>query len=154
MFEEPLSLGVKTTTARVKAIGRVGDHFSAFGMTFVITGIVQITEQVLRDSFWKQEGFSSPEELVKTWVGLHFIIGFVPNKVVVLHQFVLDPTCKWEMFINPPKSKCRRRRSVHNMSHSFTLEELCIGLSTDPIRPGRCTKLALHIGPCSWELIL
>lgn len=154
VFEEPLSLGIKTTTTRVKSMGRVGDHFSAFGITFVITGIVKITEQVLRDSFWEQEGFSSQDELVKTWEELHPVVGFVPDKVVVLHQFVVDPLCRWWMFIVPPRSKCGKRKSVHNMSHSFTLEELCVKLSTDSIRPGRCTWKVRHIGPCSWELIL
>ncbi len=154
MFEKPLSSGVKTTTARIKVMGKVGDHFSAYGMTFVITGSIRISEQALRDSFWEQEGFSSPEELVKVWEELHPEAGFVSDKVVVLHQFVLDPVCQWEMFINPPKSKCRKRKSIHNMSHPFTLEELCSRVTTDPSRQDRCTKLVRHLGPCSWELVL
>lgn len=154
LFEEPLSSGVKTTTARVKAMGEVGDHFSAFGMTFVITGTVKITEQMLRDSFWEQEGFSSQNQLVETWEELHPIAGFIPDKIVVLHQFVEDPLCRWWMFIVPPRSKCGKRKSVHNMSHSFTPEELCTKLTNDPDKIDRCTKLDRHLGPCSWELLL
>ena len=153
IFEESLSSGVKTMTARTKVMGKVGDYFSTFGMTFVITGSIQISEQVLRDSFWEQEGFSSPEELVKTWEELHPEAGFVFDKIVVLHQFIQDPICQWEMFINPPKSKCRKRKSVHNMSHPFILKELCSKVTNDSSKQDRCTKLARHLGPCSWELV-
>lgn len=79
--------GVKTHTCRSKQYGAPGDRFRKFGATFELTWVAKVPLSLVLDSYWKQEGCTSPEHFVQVWEEIHPGRGFVPSDKRWLHEF-------------------------------------------------------------------
>lgn len=89
---EPAMLdGTKTHTCRSKRYGAPGDRFQTFGATFELVTVRKVRLDLVRDSYWREEGCRSPEHFVEVWAGLHPGRGFVPTDQRWLHEFKLVP---------------------------------------------------------------
>ena len=89
-FKEPMLSGIKTCTARTKAMGKEGDTFTAFGQEFnlITVGKVQLSTVA---ALWKQEGCTSEEHFKEIWRSIHPIKGYIPEQEVYLHHFMMVP---------------------------------------------------------------
>lgn len=85
-FREPMLAGVKTCTSRTKRMGEAGDRFAAFGATFQLLAIddVSLYEVSL---LWKEEGCTSREHFLQVWNEIHPRAGYSDYQRVYLHAF-------------------------------------------------------------------
>lgn len=86
-FKKPILSGQKTTTARVKKHGNIGDIFSAFGCDFELVKIGKVLLSNVATSYYSQEGFTSKQEFINIWKLIHPIRGYDSKQIVWLHQF-------------------------------------------------------------------
>jgi hypothetical protein len=80
--------GEKTATTRKTKYGFVGDTFMVGTVMCRITEVRKLMLVRVAFDWFKEEGFSSPEEFVETWVDMHPRIGYTPSRPVFLHLFV------------------------------------------------------------------
>ncbi|HWG92409.1 MAG TPA: hypothetical protein VNZ52_16300 [Candidatus Thermoplasmatota archaeon] len=84
----PLVLsGVKTTTVRTKAYGQAGDTFEVEGRRFELVEVRALPLREARDTWWREEGMTGPEEFERVWTENHPTRGFNPTHSVWLHRF-------------------------------------------------------------------
>lgn len=81
--------GIKTATTRNRLYGIVGDTFEAFGMTFEIQSHERIELGQVAEKYYKEEGFSFPDQFINCWKEIHPRAGWTPRKMVFLHRFAL-----------------------------------------------------------------
>ena len=86
-FEAAMLTGAKTATSRNKIYGHPGQKFEAFGGRFQITGLFRLTQEMVRDQHYREEGFTSPEAFEACWRKLHPRSGFKPEARVWMHKF-------------------------------------------------------------------
>ena len=70
-FREALLSGQKTATSRFQRYGNPLDNFQAFGATFEILAVSQITLYEVAASEYKAEGFSCPLDFLEVWERIH-----------------------------------------------------------------------------------
>lgn len=88
-FRPSMLEGRKTTTARTKRYGDVGDTFSAFGRRFRIVSVREVPLKVVAEG-WEKEGVASSYHFIRVWEELHPITGYRPEQIVFLHEFELE----------------------------------------------------------------
>lgn len=81
--------GQKICTARTRRFGDVGDEFVAFGHKFRIESLTQTPLRVVRDTFYEDEGCTTPQEFEEVWCQIHPRAGFREEQLVWLHSFCL-----------------------------------------------------------------
>ena len=87
-FRDALLTGIKTKTTRTKRYGYLGDHFKAFGATFLLTSIRRTPLKIVADRYYQEEGLISSLEFREIWRQLHPKKGFQPEQIVWLHTFM------------------------------------------------------------------
>lgn len=87
---ERLAKGIKIATSRNKKYGDVGDYFKADNRTYILTAITGKTLKEVAEQYYKAEGAESPDEFIKIWNSIHRKNGFVPEQVVLYHEFKLN----------------------------------------------------------------
>lgn len=86
-FRDQMLKGLKTMTSRTKRYGETGNTFAAFGATFLIRVTTQFTLGEIARYFYRNEGFSSPEEFIAFWNEIHPRKGYDPEQKVYVHDF-------------------------------------------------------------------
>ena len=90
-FKDPMLSGQKTITSRTRRYGQTGDTFLAWGEVFEIREVTHVLLSSVRDRYYQQEGFASPEAFEACWNVLHPIRGYrrlsVPDQSVYAHSF-------------------------------------------------------------------
>ena len=86
-FKVNMLLGNKTKTSRNKKYGNAGDTFKIFGETFTITEIKKEKLDVIKNKYYREEGFFSPIDFENIWIKLHPRKGWEPDKLVFVHSF-------------------------------------------------------------------
>jgi hypothetical protein len=66
-MKEAAKEGRKTKTSRTRVYGKVGYTFRLSDKTFVLTDITKLSLRQVRDEFYKEEGFSSPDGFEAYW---------------------------------------------------------------------------------------
>ena len=87
-FEKPMLSGQKTITSRTRRYGQTGDTFLAWGEVFEIREVTRLLLSLVRDCYYHQEGFPSPEAFQACWEALHPAKGYDPEQVVFAHSFM------------------------------------------------------------------
>jgi hypothetical protein len=86
-FKELMITGSKTMTSRNKQYGNPEDTFIAFDTIFTIVKVSRELLDIVANSYYKQEGFESPEEFKEIWAKIHPIKGWDPEQIVWVHEF-------------------------------------------------------------------
>lgn len=86
-FKAILLVGLKVATTRPKPYGKPGDTFSAFGINFILDGVIETTLEMVAFMYHRPEGFYSVEAFIKCWEKIHPKAGYQPLKKVYLHLF-------------------------------------------------------------------
>lgn len=88
-FEESMLSGKKRATTRTKRYGYPGDWFLAFGKIFTLTEVLPTYLEFVIRHYYSEEGFNSPQELVRCWNRLHpqVLYARAPRRVVFFHRF-------------------------------------------------------------------
>ena len=79
--------GSKTTTVRTRRYGAPGDTFALDVRAFTLTAVDMMPLAAARDTVWREEGMSSPEEFERTWAQNHPARGFRASDAVWVHRF-------------------------------------------------------------------
>lgn len=90
-FKNPMLSGQKTITSRTRRYGQTGDTFLAWGETFELLEVTRVLLSSVRNRFYLQEGFPSPEAFEVVWKALHPIRGYDPEQAVYAHSFQILP---------------------------------------------------------------
>jgi hypothetical protein len=86
-FKERLLSGLKTATSRTKRLGRPGQCFTAFGMTFRLRAVKKWPLRWVADLMYHEEGFETPDQFKAIWKRIHPKRGYVETDLVWLHVF-------------------------------------------------------------------
>ena len=87
-FEEPVTSGRKTCTARNKKYGEKGDILDTpFGVQIRILDVGQIRLASVAYLFYKEEGVKSPEEFKAIWNEIHPGKPYTDEHKVYIHKF-------------------------------------------------------------------
>lgn len=84
---DKLRKGKKTCTSRYKKYGQIGDRFIAVDSIYELIGIYKLQLNYIIETFYKEEGADSPNELLQIWIDIHPKRGYRPNDFVYLHLF-------------------------------------------------------------------
>jgi thymidylate synthase ThyX len=87
-FKNPMLSGQSTITSRTRRYGHFGDTFLAWGEVWEIREVTRALLSSVRDRYYHQEGFPSPEAFEACWKALHRSKGYDPEQVVYAHSFI------------------------------------------------------------------
>lgn len=79
--------GEKTATTRSEAYGKAGTVLRTDVGCIRLLSVEKVRLEVVRDSFWREEGMASPAEFEQTWSQIHPRTGFQPQAEKHLHLF-------------------------------------------------------------------
>lgn len=85
-FRDPMLADVKVCTARTRRMGEPGDTFDAFGATFELRSVEDISLYEV-SLLWKEEGCTSREHFIAVWNGIHKRKPYSDSQRVYLHRF-------------------------------------------------------------------
>lgn len=86
-FKDAMLSGRKTMTSRTKRYGEEGDTFNAFGATFKIVNVSQMSLRLIANEYYVDEGCDSDNDFVNIWKRIHPRKGFIPAQMVWVHKF-------------------------------------------------------------------
>lgn len=86
-FKNPMLSGQKTITSRTRRYGQTGDTFLAWGEVFELREVIGVLLSSVRNRYYQQEGFPSPEAFQACWEALHPVKGYDPEQAVFAHSF-------------------------------------------------------------------
>lgn len=86
-FKDAILGGRKFVTTRSKKYGDVGDVFTIFGETFILTSIFKRPLDSVATLLYEAEGFNSRAEFIECWEKIHPRVGFVPNREYWVHMW-------------------------------------------------------------------
>jgi len=87
-FNQLMLDGKKTMTSRTKKYGDRGDIFFVEDQIFTILLSFKIRVGDVANKYFKEEGFTSPEEFIKVWKEIHPRKGYDPDQMVWGHHFI------------------------------------------------------------------
>jgi hypothetical protein len=85
-FREPLLNQTKDWTTRTKAMGKPHDYFEAFGATFRLDEVFQVSLKYII-SHWKREGCTSEQDFIDVWKSIHPKRKFDLEETFWVHSF-------------------------------------------------------------------
>ena len=97
--------GRKTATSRTKRYGIPGDTFVVSGQLFRIARVKCEKLSIVAREYYREEGFSSPSELIAAWKRIHPRKGWDPQQFVFLHEF--------EKVTEPPVARQATLAEIH-----------------------------------------
>lgn len=86
-FKNPMLAGTKSITSRTRRYGQTGDTFLAWGEVFELREVTRILLSSVRNRYYQQEGFPSPEAFQACWETLHPVKGYDPEQAIFAHSF-------------------------------------------------------------------
>ena len=78
----------KSMTTRTKRYGKEGDLFSVSkDCTIRLLLVTKTCLAIVANTYWREEGCTSPNHFINEWKCIHPKRGYVPTDIVWLHSF-------------------------------------------------------------------